>query len=345
VTRMVDLVELQTRAAAPRGKARNRGTLKKHSRLVRYGPGARAVRGRVVVPERAASSTSELKPAQRRALLALESEPGASLTRNEYERLTGAGRSQAASDLSDLVSAGLLVRVGGGRSTRYVLAHEPASQRRWTPDRIRRELGTFCADRSTWPTAREFKTAGRTDLYVAASRYGGVAHWANELGLERIDRSRTAATRARVPRRTRSAWALAGAFASGALAAAAATTILATHQFGSGDKTGAKSSAGKQSIQRIVHDLLQPPRTASNLATASRAHVPAVRRHGTRPATESTATPAQQSSLVSEPLQTVSEHTAPTSGRTVASTAAHSGGAAPLPAPTAASAPSPLKAP
>ena len=130
-----------------------------HPRFVRYRAGARAVSGRVVVPQRVTSSTSELKPAQRRALMALESEPGASLTRGEYERLTGAGRSQAAYDLSELVSAGLFVRVGGGRSTRYVLAHEPAlaaalDSRPHSP-RARRVL----RHRSAWPTASEFKTA------------------------------------------------------------------------------------------------------------------------------------------------------------------------------------------
>src|SRR5581483_12041152 len=58
-----------------------------HARFVRYGPWARAVAGRVVVPQRVTSGTSELKPAQRRALFALESEPGTSLTRSEYQRL------------------------------------------------------------------------------------------------------------------------------------------------------------------------------------------------------------------------------------------------------------------
>ena len=82
----------------------------------------------------------ELTAAQRRALLALASERGASLTRTEYARLTGVARSQASCDLSELVSAGLVVRVGRGRSTRYELAHEPAAQQVWTPGRTRRKL-------------------------------------------------------------------------------------------------------------------------------------------------------------------------------------------------------------
>ena len=68
----------------------------------------------------------ELTAAQRRALLVLASECGASLTRTEYARLTRVARSQASCDLSELVSAGLVVRVGRGRSTRYELAL-------WTP--------------------------------------------------------------------------------------------------------------------------------------------------------------------------------------------------------------------
>jgi hypothetical protein len=306
------------------------------------------------VPQRVTHGRSDLKPAQRRALRALESElgasstePRASLTRSEYERLTGVGRSQAAYDLADLVSAGLFVRVGGGRSTRYVLAHEPASQRRWTPDRIRRELGAFCANRSAWPTATEFKTAGRGDLYVAASRYGGVAHWAKELGLERIDRSRAEATAVRVPLRSRLAWAFVGALTAGALAAAAVTAIVLTHQFGSGGTTGAKASPGTPPSRRILHDSLQPPPTAAPRTAVP--HRPRVRRQVTRPTTKSIShaqsTPARKTSLVSEPLERVSERTAPPTSQTLATAPAQSGSPAPLPAPTGASAPSPLPAP
>ena len=215
------------------------------------------------MPQRATSGKPELKSAQRRALVALESEPGAFLTRTEYERLTGAGRSQAAYDLSELVSAGLLVRVGGGRSTRYVLAHEPASKRHWTPDRIRRELAAFCADRGAWPTANEFKAAGRGDLYVAASRYGGVAHWADELGLARGDRSHAAARPARAPLRSRLAWGFAGARTAGSLAAAALAGVVAIHQFGSSPQVGASAPPGLRSASWIVHPWLHAPRAAA----------------------------------------------------------------------------------
>jgi DNA-binding transcriptional ArsR family regulator len=91
------------------------------------------------VPQR---GTAELTAAQRRALLVLASELGTSLTRTEYARLTGVTRSQASHDLSELVSAGLVVRVGRGRSARhwYELTPEPAAQQVWTPGRTRRKL-------------------------------------------------------------------------------------------------------------------------------------------------------------------------------------------------------------
>jgi hypothetical protein len=60
-----------------------------------------------------------------------------------------------------------------------------ASPKRWTDQRIRQELTQFCAGRDTWPTEREFILAGRRAVYQAASRNGGIARWATELGLAR----------------------------------------------------------------------------------------------------------------------------------------------------------------
>jgi hypothetical protein len=59
------------------------------------------------------------------------------------------------------------------------------SAKSWTEDRIRLELRRFCARRELWPTEREFVEAGKRALYSAASRNGGVARWAAELGLTR----------------------------------------------------------------------------------------------------------------------------------------------------------------
>jgi uncharacterized protein DUF4115/putative transcriptional regulator len=163
---------------------------------------------------------AQLKPAQQLALGALAAVDASDLTRARYQELTGVSRSQAAYDLAELVEGGLLVRIGAGRSTRYRLA--PASdsgRRRWTDDRIRAELSAFCSARTTWPSAAEFKSAGRSDLYVAASRYGGIGFWAAELGFPRERRRVTERTGTPFPRRAVFAIAATLVFAVGAGAA------------------------------------------------------------------------------------------------------------------------------
>jgi hypothetical protein len=147
---------------------------------------ASAVGGGAFVPRDAATGRIQLKPAQQRVLAGLKASPETDLTRGQYEELTGVSRSQAAYDLAELVEAGLLHRVGAGRATRYRLPREGGGgQRQWTSDRIRAELAAFCDGRETWPSAAAFKAAGRGDLYVAASRYGGIAHWTEALGYPR----------------------------------------------------------------------------------------------------------------------------------------------------------------
>jgi Domain of unknown function (DUF4115) len=164
---------------------------------------------------------AQLKTSQRLALDSLARADAADLTRARYQELTGVSRSQAAYDLAELVEAGLLVRVGGGRATRYRLAQAGDSgRRRWTDERIRTELASFCANRTTWPSAAEFKAAGRSDLYVAASRYGGIRFWAAELGFPRAERRQT--TTPLFPRRAVVAVAALLAFALGAGVAALA---------------------------------------------------------------------------------------------------------------------------
>jgi hypothetical protein len=166
---------------------------------------------------------AQLKPAQQVALGALASGDAPDLTRARYEELTGVSRSQAAYDLAELVEAGHLVRVGAGRATRYRLAAAGDSgRRRWTDDRIRAELSAFCSERATWPSAAEFRAAGRSDLYVAASRYGGIGFWAAELGFPRSERVRT-------PFRRRAALAIAAALVF-ALGAGVAALALRGHQ-------------------------------------------------------------------------------------------------------------------
>ncbi len=124
-----------------------------------------------------------LKPAQSRVLTALAESEEEEFTRSTYEEIAHVSRSQAAYDLADLVKLGLVDRLGTGRATRYRIVGEGDGRRRkWTPARIREELERFCAERGTWPRAAEFRNAGRGSLYLAASRYGGIEHWATELG-------------------------------------------------------------------------------------------------------------------------------------------------------------------
>jgi hypothetical protein len=124
-----------------------------------------------------------LKPAQRRVLSVLAESEGEEFTRSTYEEIAHVSRSQAAYDVSDLVKLGLVDRLGTGRATRYrVVSEGDGRRRKWTPARIREELERFCAGRGTWPRAAEFREAGCGSLYLAASRYGGIEHWASELG-------------------------------------------------------------------------------------------------------------------------------------------------------------------
>ena len=175
--------------------------------------------------------TTQLKPAQQVALESLAGADARDLTRARYEELTGVSRSQAAYDLAELVEAGLLVRIGAGRATRYRLASAApgdSSRRRWTDERIREELAAFCSGRTRWPSAAEFRRAGRSDLYVAASRYGGIGFWAAELGFPPVERRRTAARASRpLPRRAPLAIAAALVLVLGAGVAALA---LRTHR-------------------------------------------------------------------------------------------------------------------
>ncbi len=124
-----------------------------------------------------------LKPAQEHVLATLTGGDEEYFGRADYEAIAHVSRSQAAYDLADLVKLGLVERVGSGRGTRYrIVPARGGRRRKWTPERIRDELEEFCDEIGGWPRAAEFKETGRGDLYLAASRYGGIDHWAEELG-------------------------------------------------------------------------------------------------------------------------------------------------------------------
>lgn len=250
----------------------------------------------------------ELTAAQRRALLVLASERGASLTRTEYARLTGVARSQASCDLSELVSAGLVVRVGRGRSTRYELAHEPAAQQVWTPGRTHRKLE------------------------------------ANELGLS--DRAASAARGPRRGRLVGVLVGVAALAALAA--AARGLPLVATHGFGSAIRaiTGAAAPVEPPSPRRrrlapavaVTHTGMRAPKS-------ERITRPAAEPAG-KPTPPVQQADVQQRTYVSNVVQTVPVHTTPPPSETSSAAAtAPESGPTPLPAPAGPSPPSPLKAP
>jgi len=229
---------------------------------------------------------NELKATQERVLSALRADPATPLTRARYQGIAGVSRSQAAYDLAELVEAGILERVGAGPATRYRLVDShPDDRRRWTNERIRAALQEFCAERETWPSAREFKEAERHDLYVAASRYGGVAFWAKELGFAHTARP-PAATRAsppRRPRRPRLRWTAEAAAVAVALVVAG-VSFLHPWDTKSDLQLGAASAPNPRGPVTVVHvkdkgsasasKKAKPPRTARRVTQSRRVSSP-----------------------------------------------------------------------
>lgn len=297
--------------------------------------------GRASVPPSAANRPIHLKTTQQGALDALEST--GSLTRSDYERFAGVSRSQAAYDLAELVSAGLLRRVGNGRATRYLPVREGRARRTWTPERIRSELEAFCSGRETWPSAAEFKSAGRGDLYVAVSRYGGVAHWARELGLSRSGSRSVDASPA--PLRRKLAWAGAGVLAT---VAVGAVTIGVSQGTAPLSKPAAAPAAVPTAVDESMHPLQgrverdTTTRGLSRLATKAR-RARSARTKGLAVKQKS----SPETSLISYATRSTASATpsyTTTRSSSDSSTASHAG-LGPLPAPSGSPARSPLRAP
>jgi hypothetical protein len=305
------------------------------------------------------SARQELKPAQHRALAVLRDGREAELTRGRYQQLAEVSRSQAAYDLAELVEAGVLERIGRGRSTRYVLTKHPnLTRRHWTSERIRAELASFCDGSQTWPSAREFKAAGHADLYVAASRYGGVAFWAAELGLARGARRWEKPSIARL--KLSLSWATIGAVA-GAVTVGAAVTIVQGLPHGAGTpeaRRAAQAPAGRDTAsarrdtasartsrrqqQRKVAAKAPPTKTKVVHATARHAGSTTVR--SSAPTTAVLAVRTVSSSSPPPPTATASGQVRTTTSST--SSSSSSGGPKPLMAPNSGSGtPAPLPAP
>ena len=285
------------------------------------------------------SARQELKPAQQRALAVLRDGRETELTRGAYQQLAKVSRSQAAYDLAELVETGVLERIGGGRSTRYVLAKHPnLTRRHWTSERIRSELASFCNGNQTWPSAREFKAAGHADLYVAASRYGGVAFWAAELGLTRGKRRWEKPSIARL--KLSLSWATIGAL-GGALAVGAAVAVVQGFP-GATPKTVAEHG-GSVSTAKSTPDQnpTRRPRTSAKHATTAkaRAHTPTKR---TQPVVEKPSASAASTPILA--VRTVSASPPPPS-RPASSTTSSSHTAATPTSSSAGGGPTPLMAP
>ena len=310
--------------------------------------------GRGNVPHDAANGRIDLKPTQQRVLAFLADGEPAEVTRGRYEELAGVSRSQAAYDLAELVQAGILERLGSGRATRYRLVRRShQGQRRWTSELIRSELESFCAGRKTWPAASAFKDAGRADLYVAASRYGGIAHWASELGFSRPSRAAAAeAPEARVWRKF--AWAGAGALAASLVAAVAAAFVVLNLPRGSTQIVSAAphiSLPAAAIIGRIAHASVPSLRSARTHVTPVKKRLIRTRPHVTvqrQTAPTESASTSSSASLISysaPPQNSRSGTSQPAESRKSTPAPTPSAGPTPLRAPLAASAPSPLKAP
>jgi hypothetical protein len=290
---------------------------------------------------------SQLKPAQQRAVAALKADPASGLTRAQYEKLAGVSRSQAAYDLAELVEAGILERVGNGRATRYRLAREGGGQRHWTSDRIRAELEAFCATRTAWPSPADFKAAGRSDLYIAASRYGGIAYWTEKLGFARPTRSASDSPKQSLFR-TKLAWAGAGALAALGAAAAAGAVFFAVDHYGGARPTTVAQPRGVALIPPVMDNLRHSVVTPK---TPRQWSVRQLKRQLTGRAGPSSATKRRGNSTVSRSLPVHDsslgqQTTTATGGRSFfAVTPASATGPTPLAAPSGGSAPPPLKSP
>jgi len=303
------------------------------------------------VPQQRSTDHFELKPAQQRVLGVLKSEGTSRLTRARYEELSGVSRSQAAYDLAELVENGMLERLGSGRATRYRIVHQSTpgrnGRRRWTQERIRASLQEFCAGRDGWPSAAEFKRAGRFDLYVAASRYGGIRFWTTELGLTR--EPQTAAPAARSRRwtfRPRLQWVPAAAVAALALALAGGGHI--------------RLSPGGAILQaappRVLDGLsLKAPtaRERARLVAQPTRHTVRRTKRATRPARTAPAQHASTTTASTQLASVQSSSTPPAQTTTPASTTSTSSSStpvsssnpAPLPAPSGGNAAHPLPPP
>ncbi len=291
------------------------------------------------MPQQRSTDHFELKPAQQRVLGVLKSEGTSRLTRARYEELSGVSRSQAAYDLAELVESGILERLGSGRATRYRIVHPStpgtSGRRRWTQERIRAALEEFCAGRDGWPSATAFKQAGRFDLYVAASRYGGIRFWTAELGLSREPQPAPPARRWAF--RPRLQWVPAAAVAALALALAGAGHIRLS-------PGGAVLQAAPPQV--LDAPSLKPPTVRQRTKQAQPAHHAVQRtKPAARPKRTAAAQRASTATTASTDLVSVQSSSTPSSSGPAQTTTSAPTTSSSSPTPVSSSNPAPLPAP
>jgi len=134
---------------------------------------------------RYAREGTEVSARQEKALTTLVLRKQDAFSRTDYEEISGATSSQARRDLADLVESGALRLSRQGRSSSYrfagTLAVTPSGVK-WTHERIESELRGFLSGYGYWPTSKEWREAGKFDLYRVASIRGGVRKWRQLLG-------------------------------------------------------------------------------------------------------------------------------------------------------------------
>jgi hypothetical protein len=211
-----------------------------------------------------------LKPAQEHVLAEMAGRLDGQFSRAEYEDVAHVSRSQAAYDLADLVKLGLVERLGSGRATRYRVARgQPGRRRKWTPERIRTELEAFVDDLECWPGATEFKDAGHGDLYIAASRYGGIDYWADELGfVEEEEPAPDPSENASAAEETRHRRDI-GLVGAGLAALAAAALLVFALVFAAGDRPGPEQALAGSQV-RAVSDAVGRPANVGGGARKAR---------------------------------------------------------------------------
>jgi Fic family protein len=136
-------------------------------------------------------ATVALRPIESRVLLALVERGQYHFTRAEFETIGKCTRTTAIQSIAHLVDLGAIRKVGSGPSSSYVFARRaraPRARRRWPDERIREELRAFTQGRSDFPSSQEFRDGGKGALYEAIVRHGGSDRWADELGLQKVER-------------------------------------------------------------------------------------------------------------------------------------------------------------